>query len=158
MDEKIKVLLVQARVDPQDTLRVALEELSLEIRIARSCGEAALALLSDRPPHLVFTDVQLSDGHWGDVLTLAATALLPVNVIVVASHVDVGFYISAIERGAFDFIVPPISAPELLHIVRTAAESSQTRRRQALASASASLLLPRALDHGRQHTVAGGED
>lgn len=159
MKETIKALLVQARPNPGDPLRMALEEQSLEIRIARNCGEAALALWSDSPPHLVFTDVQLADGHWGDILTLAAKASQPVNVIVVDSHVDVGVYLSAIERGAFDFIVPPFSAPELLHIVRTAAESAQSRRRdQAIATASASPVVPQPAGHEKEHAVAGAED
>jgi two-component system, NtrC family, nitrogen regulation response regulator GlnG len=129
MKEKIKALLVQGRPNPLDALRMALEEPSMEICIANNCGEAALVLWSDRPPHLVFTDVQLTDGHWGDVLMLATKASAPVNVIVVASHVDVAFYISAIERGAFDFIVPPFAAPEILHIVRSAAQEALSRRR-----------------------------
>ena len=131
MKEPIKALLVQARPDPLDTLRLALEEYALEIRTARNCGEAALALWSDRPPHLVFTEAQLTDGNWADVLTLAARASEPVNVIVVAPHVDLLLYIQAVERGAFDFIVPPFSDPELLHVVRIAADNALARRQQA---------------------------
>jgi DNA-binding NtrC family response regulator len=137
MTKNLKVLLVQARPDPSDELRLALEEQLMEIRTARNCGEAALALWSDHPPHLVFTDVQLSDGNWADILTLAGRACAPVNVMVVAPQVDVNFYVQAIERGAFDFIVPPLSAPELLHVVRTAGESALARRRvQAAATPS----------------------
>ena len=145
MDENIKALLVQARPDPSDALRIALEEQSMDIRIARNCGEAALALWSTSPPHLVFTEVHLADGDWTDVLTLAGKAAAPFNVIVVAPHVDVSFYIQAIERGAFDFIVPPLSAPELLHVVRTAGESALQRRRDQTAGSPTSLparLLP----------------
>lgn len=131
MTENIKALLVQARPDPLDTLRLALEEQALEIRTARNCGEAALALWSDRPPHLVFTEAQLSDGNWANVLTLAARASEPVNVIVVSPHVDMVLYIRAVERGAFDFIVPPFSDPELLHVVRVAADNAMARRQEA---------------------------
>jgi FixJ family two-component response regulator len=48
----------------------------------------------------------------------------------VAPFADVSFYIQAIERGAFDFIVPPLSAPELQHVVRIAAEDVLSRRRK----------------------------
>ena len=84
MKENIKALLVQARHDPLDALRMVLEEQSIGILTARNCAEAALALWSDSPPHLVFTEVQLADGAWTDVLTLSAKAAAPVNVIVVA--------------------------------------------------------------------------
>jgi DNA-binding NtrC family response regulator len=130
MKETIKTLLVQARHGPLDALRGALEGQSMEIFTAKNCAEAALALWSDRPPHLVFTEIQLSDGNWADVLTLAAKASEPVNVIVVAPFADVTFYVQAIERGAFDFIVPPLSDPELTHVVRIAADNSLSRRRQ----------------------------
>jgi DNA-binding NtrC family response regulator len=126
--ESIKALLVQARHDPLDALRMALEEQSIDISTAKNCGEAALALWSECPPHLVFTEIQLADGNWADVLTLAAKASAPVNVIVVAPFVDVSFYVQAIERGAFDFIVPPLSDPELLHVVHIAAENALRRR------------------------------
>jgi DNA-binding NtrC family response regulator len=130
MKESISALLVQARHDPLDPLRMALEEQSIAVLTARNCAEAALALWSQLPPHLVFTEIQLADGGWTDVLTLSMKASAPVNVIVVSSFVDVGLYVEAIQRGAFDFIVPPHSDPELLHVVRIAAENAFSRRRK----------------------------
>lgn len=160
MKEGIKALLVQARHDPLDALRLALEEQSIDITLAKNCAEVALALWSDCPPHLVFTEVQLSDGNWADVLTLAAKASLPVNVIVVARIADVSFYIHAIERGAFDFIVPPLSDPELLHVVRIAAENAIRRRREHQAVfPSASLSATAGLGaFGARHAVLSSED
>jgi DNA-binding NtrC family response regulator len=160
MKEIIKALLVQARHDPLDPLRMVLEEQSIGILTAKSCAEAALALWSDSPPHLVFTEIQLADGAWTDVLTLSAKAAAPVNVIVVAPFVDVGLYVQAIERGAFDFIVPPHSDPELLHVVRIAAENAITQRRKHAAT------LPPLPLRGPSHTrsaeraraAAGAED
>ena len=159
MKETVEALLVQAKPDPSDALRLALEEHSLKIRTAHNCGEAALALWSAQPPHLVFTEVQLADGNWADILTLAAKAHAPVNVIVVAPLVDVNFYIHAIERGAFDFIVPPLSAPELLHVVRIAAENALARRRgNAGALASQLGMVPELAAHDKELAVAGAED
>lgn len=128
MQKNIKALLLMARHDPLDWLRPALEQQSVEVSTARNCAEAALALWSNRPPHLVFTEVQLADGNWADVLTLAAKASEPVNVIVMSSFVDIGFYLQVIERGAFDFIVPPLSEPELFHVLSIAAEDAVARR------------------------------
>ena len=130
MKECIKALLVQAKQDPLNALRLALEEQAIDIHTARNCGDAAMAMWCDSPPHLVFTEVQLADGNWADVLALAAKASAPVNVIVVAPFADVSFYVQAIERGAFDFIVPPLSDPELLHVVRIAADNALRRRQK----------------------------
>jgi DNA-binding NtrC family response regulator len=130
MKEKVRALVIKARHDPLDVLRMALEEQSIEIYCARNCAEAALAMLSNSPPHLVFTEIHLADGNWEDVLTLAGKTSEPVNVIVVAPYVDIGFYVQVIERGAFDFIVPPLSDPEFMHVVRIAAENALNRRQK----------------------------
>jgi FixJ family two-component response regulator len=79
----------------------------------------------------VFTETQLPDGNWDDVLSFAAGANAPVNVIVVSAHVDVALYIQTMEHGAFDFIVTPPSTLELLHVVRVAAANVFARRCQA---------------------------
>jgi DNA-binding NtrC family response regulator len=130
MKESTKALLVRARHDPLDAIRLGLQEQSIDIFIAENCAEAAQTLCSASPPHLVFTETQLADGNWADVLDLAAKACAAVNVIVVAPFVDISFYVQTIERGAFDFMVPPISHPELLHVVRIAAENAIRRRRK----------------------------
>jgi DNA-binding NtrC family response regulator len=130
MKERIKALLVQIHHDPLDSLRLALQEDAIEVLDARSCAEAGAALLTGTPPHMVFTDVKLPDGGWDDVLALAMKASAPVNVIVVAPFVDVGFYVEVIQQGAFDFIVPPHYRPELQHVVRTAVENALSRRRK----------------------------
>jgi len=140
MKETIRALLVLARDDSSEALRMGLEEQLIETCSAMNCMEAALSLCSPCPPHLVFTDVQLSDGAWDDVLSLAAEASAPVNVIVVSPHVDVSLYIRAMESGAFDFIVSPPTAPELQHIVRVAAANVFNRRRQARAAAPSNSL------------------
>lgn len=158
MKETVRALLVQARHDPLDALRMALEEQSIDIFAARNCAEAALALLSNCPPHMVFTEIQLVDGDWADVLTLAGKASAPVNVIVVAPFVDISFYVRAIERGAFDFIVPPLSDPELLHVVRIAAENALSRR-QKHSTSFGSLLAASLPEHiESEHAVARAED
>jgi DNA-binding NtrC family response regulator len=156
MKGNIKALLVQARHDPYDALRLALEKQSIDILTAGNCAEAALALWSNRPPHMVFTEVQLADGSWADVLTLASKASEPVNVIVVAPFVDIGFYVQAIERGAFDFIVPPLSDPELRHVARTAAENAISRRQKRASLLPPAFLTPE--DVEKEHAIAGADD
>jgi DNA-binding NtrC family response regulator len=160
MKENIKALLVQGRQDSLDSLRRALEEQSIEIATARNCADAALAMWSHRPPHMVFTEIQLTDGNWADILTLAGKASEPVNVIVVAPFADISFYVQAIERGAFDFIVPPLSDPELLHVVRIAAENALSRRqRNAAERASNSLHAASRVEVTEsEHAIARTED
>jgi DNA-binding NtrC family response regulator len=142
MKERISALLVHQQTEPLRGLRHALESQSVQTTRLRSCREVREALTSSYPPHLIFTDTTLPDGIWADVIALAAKAPLPVNVIVVARDVDTRLYIEAIEAGAFDFVAPPFSTPDLAHVVSCAADNVTARREaQARAERSSQQLL-----------------
>ena len=107
------------------------------------------------PVPLVFTDKQLPDGTWADVLAVAEQATQPVNVIVVARIVDTRFYVEAIETGAFDFLAPPFNATDLAYVVRTALDNVHARRAAALPLSShsaGSALLAEVQEAGTQAT------
>jgi FixJ family two-component response regulator len=82
-------------------------------------------------PLLVFTESELPDGNWADVVSLSARASSPISVIVMGQETDTNLYVSVIEAGAFDFMAPPFEALELAHVVRCAADNASARRRAA---------------------------
>ena len=120
-------LLVHDRPSPLESLKTDLNNLSVKTWSARSLDEAA-KLLDQTHPELVFTDTQLADGTWSEVVSLVEGAGAPANVIVVGSHVDIRVYVSAMESGAFDFIVPPLEPESLLHVVGVAIDNVRRRR------------------------------
>ncbi len=126
MREKISALLVHDQDDPFRALKLALESQGIQTRRVRSCNDAFSLLVQPDPPALVFTDTELPDGTWAEMLSLAVKACDPVCVIVVSRFVDIKLYIEVIERGAFDFIVPPFGASDLSHIVRCAVWSTHS--------------------------------
>jgi two-component system response regulator PilR (NtrC family) len=128
MHDRITALLVYDRPEPMGFIRHALECQLIDTQSVRTCQEAHQTLWGRQPPHLVLTDARLPDGSWEDVVLLAAEAPVPVNVIVVSEVVDIAFYLEAIQRGAFDFIVPPLALPDLTHVVRSAADNALRRR------------------------------
>jgi DNA-binding NtrC family response regulator len=128
MQEKITALLVHDRPEPMGFIRRALECQFIDTQSVRTCHEAHQTLWGSQPPHLVLADARLPDGSWEDVVLLAARAPAPVNVIVVAEVVDMAFYLEAIQRGAFDFIVPPMSVPDFTYVVRSAVDNALWRR------------------------------
>jgi FixJ family two-component response regulator len=71
---------------------------------------------------------------WVSILNIADSADVPLSVIVVAGHPDTRLYVSVMERGAFDFVVPPFEHEPLSFVTRSAALYTQ-RRRIALAHA-----------------------
>jgi len=128
MMERTPALLVHHNSETLATLKGALERQGMRILHAESHAQAKHLLGGLNPAPLVFTDTQLPDGTWADILALADKAPQPVNVIVVARLVDTRFYVEAIETGAFDFIAPPFAATDLAYVVRSALDNVATRR------------------------------
>jgi DNA-binding NtrC family response regulator len=142
MTERITALLVHQNSETLTTLKLALERQGMRILQAGSRAVAKRMLGGLNPAPLVFTDTQLPDGTWADILAVAEKAKRPVNVIVVARLVNTRFYVEAIETGAFDFIAPPFNATDLAYVVRSAVDNVVARRStQALAARSVEMAL-----------------
>lgn len=128
MTERIKALLVHHNSETLANLKGALERQGMHIIEAPSRSQAKRVLGGLTPVPLVFTEAQLPDGTWADILAVAEKAAQPVNVIVVARVVDTRFYVEAIEAGAFDFLAPPFAATDLAYVVRSALDNVSSRR------------------------------
>lgn len=98
-------------------LKPALDCYPVRIQRLTTCREAVQRLAQQRLPVAIFTDVELPDGDWKQVLQIAQQAPVPVQVIVVSRIVDVHLYLDALDAGAFDFLVPPIREAELDYIM-----------------------------------------
>ncbi len=134
--EKFPTLLVSGADEPFEDLRVLLERAGLDVQNSESCDEAA-QLLDRTKPALIFTSIRLPDGTWSDVVSMARKASAPANVIVVGKYMDTQFYISTMDGGAFDFILPPFEADPISHVVRVAAENARRRREEQAISTAA---------------------
>jgi two-component system response regulator PilR (NtrC family) len=128
MEERITALLVHQNSETLATLKGALERQGMRVTHAESRAQAKRILDGLNPTPLVFTDTQLPDGTWADILAVAEKAAQPVNVIVVARVVDTRFYVEAIQAGAFDFLAPPFVATDLAYVVRSALDNVVARR------------------------------
>jgi DNA-binding NtrC family response regulator len=129
MTERISVLIISGQSQPAASLKPLLQSHSVDVHTADSCGEALPRMWGEDPPHLVFTDLQLKDGTWLDALSVAKKSPATTHVIVVSAQADVNLYIQSIERGAFDFVVPPLSASEIEFVLRSAICDVQNRRK-----------------------------
>jgi ActR/RegA family two-component response regulator len=132
--EQVTALLLHRPGEAMNLLKLALESHSIQIRSLRTLEEALPLLRAAHPPHLVFTEDTLPDGTWADVVKQASGVSKTVKVIVVSRLVDVGFYVEAMNGGAFDFIVPPLSTIKLDYVVKRAMDKVLSlRRAQAVA-------------------------
>ena len=131
MSERLFALLVHDHPEPFECLKRVLRDLSVETYSVKTCKEAE-DLLTQFRPHLIFTENALPDGSWVDILDVAGASNVPLNVIVVGAFPDTHSYLSAMERGAFDFVTPPFEREPLSFVVRSA-ELDARRRREATA-------------------------
>lgn len=133
MKDHIFALLIHDNPDSLIGLKWALRKLTVETFSVRNCQEAE-GLLPQTQPQVVFVDTTLTDGSWVDAINLAEKADVPPNVIVVGATTNIDLYLSAMERGAFDFVAPPFELDSLEYIVQSAALDARARK-QALARA-----------------------
>ena len=129
MEDNISaVLLLHNASDPLQALNQELRALGVRTRQARTCYEASQLLTDPEPAEIIFTQTELPDGNWQDVVHLAEHAPKAVNVIVVSRLVDIRLYVKALQNGAFDFIAPPFEPSELSHVLLCAAGNVAARR------------------------------
>lgn len=125
--KKLFALLVSGGNDSFKDLKALLKSQSVEVWSAQSCEEVA-RLLGQTHPELIFTGMTLSDGSWSDIVSLGEMASAPTNVIVVGKCKDTRLYLSTMNFGAFDFVLPPFESAGLAHVVQSAAENVRSRR------------------------------
>jgi len=122
MSGQVSILLAHNGTSHMRALRFALEEQSIKWQHVKSCQDLRRTLDEIRHPCVIFTDVALPDGTWTDVLAITTRTRIPVNVVLVARLADTRLYVEAIEKGAFDFVVPPFSGQDLNHVLRCAVD------------------------------------
>lgn len=136
MSEHIFALLVHERSEPFDSLRQKLKELAVETYSVGTCREAE-DLIAHCKPQIIFTDPAVADGSWVSISNLVERADVPSSIIVVGSVPNTKLYLSVMERGAFDFIVPPFEHEPLNFIIRSAASNAYQRRERTMRAACA---------------------
>ncbi|HEV2246282.1 MAG TPA: response regulator [Terriglobia bacterium] len=135
--KKIFALLASDGSACFDDLRARLKSQGMEVWMAASC-RSAVRLLEQTHPEVVFTATSLTDGTWVRIVDQVQEMAVPINVIVVGTHADTGFYLSAIGQGAHDFIPAPFEMDHISQVARTAAETARRRRRAEALKAIAS--------------------
>jgi two-component system nitrogen regulation response regulator NtrX len=123
------ILIVDDEADIRELVSGILDD---EGHATRTAGNAdsALAEIGKRRPSLVFLDIWLQ-GSRMDGLTLLDTIKkdhpdLP--VVMISGHGNIETAVSAIKRGAYDYIEKPFKSDRLVLIAERALEASKLRR------------------------------
>ena len=123
------ILIVEDEDDIRDTMAGILSDEGYDVRQSAT-SEAAISSVKSRVPSLVVLDVWLKGSEMDGIELLdrfkEAHPSLP--VIVISGHGTVETAVSAIRKGAFDYIVKPFKAEKLLVTVQRALENARLRR------------------------------
>lgn len=123
------ILVVDDEEDIRELVAGILSDEGNETRTARD-SDSALAAIADRVPRLVLLDIWLQGSKLDGLGLLdAIKAMHPeLPVVMISGHGTVETAVSAIRRGAYDFIEKPFKTDRLILICERALETSKLKR------------------------------
>jgi len=123
------ILIVDDEADIRELVSGILEDEGYRTRSAGNSDDA-LAAVSARRPNLLFLDIWLQGSKLDGLQLLDAVKEqhpeLP--VVMISGHGNIETAVSAIKRGAYDFIEKPFKADRLVLVADRALEASQLKR------------------------------
>ena len=112
---KYDVLIVEDEDDIREMIGGILQDEGYEVRMTGTSDEA-LAAVKSRKPSLMILDVWLKGSSMDGIELLDSLKAIHPNlpVIIISGHGTVETAVSAIRKGAYDYIVKPFKADKLL--------------------------------------------
>src|SRR5258706_11451483 len=123
------VLVVDDEIDIRERVAGILEDEGYNVRTAEN-SDAALAAIRARKPSLVVLDIWMQGGGLDglELLDLLKALDPDLPVVMISGHGNIETAVSAIKRGAYDFLEKPFKSDRLLLITERALEAANLRR------------------------------
>ncbi len=123
------ILIVDDEADIRDLVSGILEDEGHGTRLARDSDEA-LGAIEDRRPSLVILDIWLQGSRLDGLEVLSAIKKLhpDLPVVIISGHGNIETAVTAIRRGAYDYIEKPFKSDRLILVTMRALETSQLKR------------------------------
>ncbi|WP_297322996.1 sigma-54 dependent transcriptional regulator [uncultured Bartonella sp.] len=123
------ILIVDDEADIRELVGGILDDEGHETRLAANSDEA-LQQIENRVPRLIFLDIWLQGSRLDGLALLDKIKVrypeLP--VVMISGHGNIETAVSAIKRGAYDFIEKPFKADRLILVAERALETSKLKR------------------------------
>ena len=99
-------------------------------RAWRATRDEALKAIEERRPQLVILDIWLQGSRLDglEVLNIIKKAHPDLPVVIISGHGNIETAVTAIKRGAYDYIEKPFKADRLLLVTLRALEASKLQR------------------------------
>src|SRR6478736_7676347 len=123
------VLVVDDEADIRELVAGILSDEGYAVRTAND-SESALAAIKSRKPALLILDIWMQGGGMDglELLDLVKTLDADIPVIMISGHGNIETAVSAIKRGAYEFLEKPFKADRLILVVGRALETSRLKR------------------------------
>ncbi len=123
------ILVVDDEIDIRNLVAGLLEDEGHTTRTAQN-SDAALAEISDRRPSMIFLDIWLQGSKLDglELLDVIQEQHPGLPVVVISGHGNIETAVSAIRRGAYDYIEKPFKADRLILIAERALETAGLRK------------------------------
>lgn len=124
-----EVLIVDDEADIRDLVGGILEDEGYVVRFAAN-SDAALEAFKSRRPDLVLLDVWLQGSKLDglEILPLIVGIDETIPVILISGHGNIETAVTALKRGAYDFIEKPFKTERLLIVVQRALETARLKQ------------------------------
>jgi two-component system nitrogen regulation response regulator NtrX len=123
------VLIVDDEPDIRELVAGILEDEGYSVRSAAD-SDAALAAVRARRPSLLILDIWMQGGGMDGLglLDLVKSLDEDMPVVMISGHGNIETAVSAIKRGAYDFLEKPFKSDRLLLVVQRALEAATLKR------------------------------
>jgi len=123
------ILIVDDEADIRELISGILADEGYNTRVARD-SDSALAAIEERVPSLVVLDIWLQGSRLDglELLALLQERFPTLPVTIISGHGNVETAVSAIKKGAYDYIEKPFKADRLILVVRRAIEAFRLKR------------------------------
>jgi two-component system nitrogen regulation response regulator NtrX len=123
------VLVVDDEADIRELVGGILTDEGYAVRMAND-SESALAAIRARKPALLILDIWMAGGGMDglELLDLVKGLDADLPVIMISGHGNIETAVSAIKRGAYEFLEKPFKSDRLLLVVERALEAANLRR------------------------------
>ncbi|HWR84211.1 MAG TPA: response regulator [Candidatus Deferrimicrobium sp.] len=120
------ILIADGQAGVRGQLREYLTDIGYTVEMAAD-GREAVQRIADGSFAVALVDCRLADGDGLDVLEQLCQSHPDLSVVMLSGDPSLELVISALRRGAFDFVVKPVNLTEVDVIVRKAWDSFELR-------------------------------
>jgi len=133
MSQAAAILIIEDDADVQRAARVALADVSAHIDVCGAPDETLETRLAGAPYEVVLLDMNFVTGARSGAEGLDALSRIQscdgtLAVVLMTAYGGVQLAVTALKRGAADFVLKPWYNDKLVAVVRAAAESTRRRR------------------------------